>query len=283
MSLNPYSLHSPVKDAIALICDSPHSGTDYPADFDYAVPHHILRSAEDTHVEALWNAVPAIGGTLLEAHFPRSYIDLNRTLEDIDPALLDADWPTDLNPGEKTRIGSGLIWRTVKQTEPIYSRLLSVKEVQQRIDRCYKPYHEALRNSVERAHAAFGAVWHLNLHSMPNNAYERLQIQSSRPLADFVLGDRDGTTCDPAFMALIEEHLRARGYTVARNDPYKGVQLIANIGNPSKKRNSMQIEIRRPLYMDETTRVKNANFPIVQQDIRDLLIKIETFIRSAIK
>src|SRR5450830_439861 len=196
----PFTLHEPTTPRIPLVCDSPHSGTTYPADFKTVLPRLALRAAEDTHVEALWSAAPALGATLLEAHFPRSYLDLNRSLDDIEPALLDGPWHTPLSPGEKTRLGSGLIWRSVKG-QPLYDRPLSVAEVQQRINRCYRPYHAALSDAVTQTQARFGAVWHLNLHSMPNNAYERLQIKSARPLADFVLGDRDGSTCEPAFVA----------------------------------------------------------------------------------
>ncbi|MCD2512393.1 N-formylglutamate amidohydrolase [Comamonas endophytica] len=274
-----FRLHAPEGAAIPLVCDSPHSGVRYPDDFGHAVPRALLRAAEDTHVEALWGAAPGLGATLVEALFPRSYLDLNRTLDDIDPELLASPWPTPLAPSEKTRLGSGLVWRTVKNT-PIYDRLLSVAEVQQRIARCYQPYHQALAAAVESTHQRFGAVWHLNLHSMPNNAYERLQIKSDKPLADFVLGDRDGTTCEPAFVALVEEYLRGRGYSVARNDPYKGVQLIAKIGQPALQRHSMQIEIRRPIYMDEESRERNANFEVVQRDITGLLLHMAGYFEA---
>ena len=275
----PFTLHPACGTGIALVCDSPHSGTTYPEDFHHAVPRAVLRAAEDTHVEALWADAPALGATLVEAHFPRSYLDLNRTLDDIDPALLESPWPTPLSPGEKTRIGSGLVWRTVKGL-PIYDRLLPVAEVQRRIERCYRPYHQALMAAVEATHRRFGAVWHLNLHSMPDNAYERLQIKSDRPLADFVLGDRDGSTCEPAFVDLVDDYLRGRGYTVARNDPYKGVQLIATIGRPAEQRNSMQIEIRRPIYMDETTRERNGGFDTVRRDIGGLLAEMASYLKA---
>ena len=51
--------------AIALVCDSPHSGTQYPQDFGYHVDLADLRRCEDTLVEALWAAVPEVGGTLI--------------------------------------------------------------------------------------------------------------------------------------------------------------------------------------------------------------------------
>lgn len=278
----PYTLRQPEGLPLPLVCDSPHSGVYYPADFRAAVPLARLRGGEDTHIDTLWAAIPKVGGTLIGATFPRVYIDPNRMLEDLDPALLDAPWPTPLSPGEKTRLGYGLIWRKLDAATPIYDRQLSVAEVQSRIARYYRPYHAALAQAVESAYQQFGALWHLNLHSMPNNAYERLKIDSPHPLADFVLGDRDGTTCEPGIVDLVERELKAMGYTVARNDPYKGVQLIAQIGRPAERRNSLQIEIRRPLYMDEATKVPNEGFEPLQRDLAALSERIAGYIRSRI-
>lgn len=279
-ALPPVIVRLPEGEALPLVCDSPHSGTAYPADFGAAVPAARLRGGEDTHVDALWHAVPAAGGTLLAATFPRVYIDPNRMADDIDPAQLDGEWPTALAPGPKTQLGYGLIWSRLDAATPIYDRRLSVAEVQARIERYYRPYHAALAEAVEGAYARFGALWHLNLHSMPNNAYERLKIASPHPLADFVLGDRDGTTCEPGLVDMVERELRGMGYTVARNDPYKGVQLIAQIGRPVERRNSLQIEIRRPLYMDEVTRERNAGFASLQRDLGKLTKQVAAYIRS---
>lgn len=278
-----YHLHEPVGEAVPLVCDSPHSGTEYPSDYGHAVPLAQLRRGEDTDVDALWSAAPQVGGTLLAARFPRSYIDPNRALDDLDPALLDGPWPEPLNPGEKTRLGYGLIWRNVGAGQQIYARKLTVAEVRRRIDDCYRPYHAALAARIEQATRRFGGVWHLNLHSMPNDAYERLQIESPHPLADFVLGDRDGKTCEPAFVALVESELRARGYTVARNDPYKGVQLIERIGQPARNRHSLQVEIRRPLYMHEATRERNEGFARLQQDLSALLQVLAGYVASRVR
>lgn len=278
----PFTLLAPTAAAVPLVCDSPHSGTSYPSDYDHAVPRALLRRGEDTDVEALWQAVPAVGGTLLAAHFPRTYIDVNRTEDDLDPELLDGPWPTPLNPGEKTRLGFGLVWRNIAAGRPIYQRPLTVAEVRNRIDSYYRPYHAALSRAIQDTARRFGGVWHLNLHSMPDDAYQRLQIVSPHPLADFVLGDRDGTTCEPGFVDLVESELRGRGYTVARNDPYKGVQLIARIGQPARGRHSLQVEIRRPLYMDEATRERNANFGQVQEDLTSVLRTLAAYVKNAV-
>ena len=266
--------------AVPLVCDSPHSGTHYPSDFRHSVPLDLLRRCEDTHVDALWSAAPAAGAPLLAARFPRTYIDVNRSLTDLDLELLAEPWPDALQPGEKTRLGRGLVWRLVDSRTPIYDRPLSVAEVRARIENCYVPYHHALTGLIDVAKARFGAVWHLNLHSMPRDAYERLGIASGRPLADFVLGDRDGTTCEPAFVALVEEQLRSFGYSVSRNDPYKGAALISRIGRPAQRSHSLQVEIRRPIYMDEATREPNAGFSQLQRDLTRLLGVLGSYVKD---
>lgn len=266
--------------AVPLVCDSPHSGTHYPVDFRHCLPLGQLRRGEDTHVNALWSAAPAAGATLLAARFPRTYIDVNRSPTDLDAQLLAEPWPCALQPGEKTRLGHGLVWRLLDVHTPIYDRQLSVAEVRARIENCYMPYHQTLNGLIDAAMARFGAVWHLNLHSMPGNAYERLGIASVHPLADFVLGDRDGTTCEPAFTALVEEQLRSAGYSVSRNDPYKGAALISRIGRPAQRSHSLQIEIRRPIYMDEATREPNAGFAQLQRDLTRLLGVLGAYVKD---
>lgn len=283
-SIPPFTLRLPEGDAVPLICDSPHSGVQYPDDFGHVVPFEQLRGAEDTDVHVLWQALPSVGATLLAANFPRAYIDPNRDIDDIDPGMLAEPWPTPLRPSEKTRLGIGLIWRDAGKSGkwPIYARKLPVAEVQRRIDAYHAPYHAAMREQIEAAHARFGAVWHLNLHSMPADSYEGLQIQSDHPLADFVLGDRDGSTAAPEFTALVAEALRRRGFSVALNDPFKGVALIARLGRPAERRHSLQVEIHRGLYMNETTRERSAGFTALQAALSAVSREIADYVKDQV-
>src|ERR1044072_2997394 len=73
--------------ALPLVFDSPHSGRDYPLDFRHAVPVELLRRAEDAFVDELIESAPDHGATLLQALFPRSYIDPNRHEHEVDPAM----------------------------------------------------------------------------------------------------------------------------------------------------------------------------------------------------
>ena len=272
----PYVLHLPTESAVPLVLDSPHSGEHYPDDFDHAPPRSIVRLAEDTHVARLYAFAPNVGATLIEANFPRAYIDANRSLDDLDPAMLDGAWPDALAASRKTQQGIGLLWRIARNGVPMYDRKLSVAEVMRRIDDWYRPYHAALDVEVDRLHLRFGAVWHVNCHSMPAVGDVNAD-DPGRARADFVLGDRDGTTCAAEFTAFVASTIRGMGYTVAINDPYKGVEIVRRHGRPASKRHSLQIEVNRRLYMDEETLEPHAGYPRLEEHLRALLEAVAAY------
>ena len=261
---------------VPLVFDSPHSGSHYPDDFDFACTLETLRRAEDAFVDELYAAAPTHGATLIGALFPRSYLDPNRAVDDIDESLIDGDWPTPLKPSQNTRAGLGLVRRVARPSTPIYGRKLSVDEVLARIERCHSPYHRVLDEACTRLHRKYGAVWHINCHSMPSKRSAR---DIGRP-ADFVLGDRDGTTCAKEFTDCVAAVVRRRGYDVRINEIYKGVEIVKRQGRPSARRHSLQIEVDRALYMDQKTLQKNANFAQLQADITHLIERLGQFAAS---
>lgn len=261
---------------VPLVFDSPHSGSDYPQDFRFACPLETLRRAEDAYVDELYADAPTHGATLIGALFPRSYLDPNRGVEDIDEALIDGRWPTPLRPSQNTRSGLGLVRRVARPSTPIYDRKLSVDEVLARIERCHTPYHRVLDEACTRLHAKYGTVWHINCHSMPSKRSAR---DIGRP-ADFVLGDRDGTTCDKELTDFVAGVLRRRGYDVRINEIYKGVEIVKRQGRPSARRHSLQIEVDRALYMDQKTLQKNSNFAQLRSDIAHLIDMLGRFARE---
>src|SRR5256714_4983924 len=157
--------HEPGGQPIPLVFDSPHSGRAYPDVFDHHPPRNIGRGAEDTHVEALYAAAPAVGATLIEALFPRAYIDPNRHRSDIDPELLADAWTEPIAPSRKTELGIGLVWRLAHGGVPMYARKLAAAEVRRRITAFYDSYHASVSSAPDRRHRAFAAVWPYHCHS----------------------------------------------------------------------------------------------------------------------
>jgi N-formylglutamate deformylase len=254
-----------------LVLDSPHSGVVYPADFDFACDLAVLRRAEDTHVEKLYAFAAELGTAWIEAHFPRSYLDANRNATEIDAGMLNAAWPGELDAGAKVKLGKGLIWRLTDEGLPIYQRFLSVAEVQNRIDRCWRPYHAAVEVAINTAHAAHGKVVHINCHSMPSVAAAAATEFPGEAHPDFVLGNRDNTTSSPELLETIRSVLAAKGYSVALNHPYKGVELVRRYSNPAQNRHSVQVEINRKLYMNEQTLEIHSGFAKLQADLHDMV------------
>lgn len=261
-----------------LVLDSPHSGVDYPEDFGHACELAVLRRAEDTHVEKLYDFAPEFGAAWVEALFPRSYLDVNRNITEIDVELIEGEWtePVESDPAAlaKVRLGKGLVWRLTDEGLPLYDRKLSAAEVRSRIEKCWHPYHAAVAEAIEQAHARHGYSIHLNCHSMPAVASSHATGSPGQVHADFVVGDREGTTADPRLSRLVCEHLRALGYDVAYNDPYKGVELVRRHSDPARHRHSIQVEVNRKLYMDEETLEPHAGFDKLRRDLRSLIEKL---------
>lgn len=279
MNDTTFSWHGPRPPHVPLVLDSPHSGFHFPGDFDAAVSEFDLRDGEDCFVDELYMPATERGVPLLAAQTPRTYLDPNRHAGDIDLDLLEGGaWPHTHVPSGKARIGKALIWRTLDDGRAIYARKLKIDEVLGRIERCHTPYHRALSGAIDQAHASFGVVYHINCHSMNSVAGPMGEGSPGTARADFVIGDRDGTTCDPAFTEFVRATLAATGHSVSVNDPYKGVELVKAYSRPIAGRHSLQLEINKRLYMDEAKRERNAGFAPLQRTLHNLIEAIVDYI-----
>ena len=268
--IEPFRIRRPVGPAATpLVYDSPHNGRFYPPDFDTKASRDDLRRAEDAYVDELLDAGPALGVPVLDATYPRCYIDVNRAESDIDPGLLSEPWPTELAPTEKSARGLGLIRRYVVPGVEINARLLSVNEVRERIDRVYRPYHSALDALVEDTRAVHGRVWHVNWHSM-KSVGNSMTPDGAVARPDFVVSALEGRSAAKAVTACVVSALQDLGYRVAVNDPYKGGEIIKRIGAPAIGVHSIQVEINRALYLDERRIDKTGGFASLARDVAAL-------------
>ncbi|MEO6596164.1 MAG: N-formylglutamate amidohydrolase [Planctomycetota bacterium] len=274
-------LHGPAAPATPLLLDSPHSGHVFPDDFGACVSEHDLRDGEDCFVDELYLPATERGVALIAARFPRTYVDPNRHAGDIDLDLLEGGhWPHAYVPSGKARLGKALVWRTLDDGRPIYDRRLTVAEIVGRIERFHAPYHAALRERIAATQQRFGVSYHINCHSMNAVAGSQGEGGAGSVRADFVLGDRDGTTCESGFTAFVRDRLLSMGYSVRVNDPYKGVELVRAYSDPARGQNSLQVEINKRLYMNEATRTKSAGFAGLQHDLGQLVEGVVEYARS---
>ena len=265
--------------SLPIIIDSPHSGMVVPADFDIVAPHESILTTWDAFVDELWSGIVDRSGVLIAASFPRAYIDANRAVTDIDAEMLAEPWPGKIAPEKYSARGMGLIRRYALPGVPLYARTLPVQEVQRRIEHYYLPYRSALQQAADQAVKTHGALWHIDCHSMKSRG-NAMNVDAGEARVDMVISDRRGTTADPAFTQWVADYFSRAGYTVQINEPYQGGDLLSAISDPTNGKHSIQIELNRKLYMDESNFSKNDGFIALQQNLNAFLDALGVYVQE---
>jgi N-formylglutamate amidohydrolase len=246
----PFEVLRPPQQTRPLVVASPHSGRRYDSAFLASSRLRLaeLRRSEDAHVDALVAGLPELGVPVIQALFPRTYVDANREPLELDAGMFDGPLPAFSNPDSpRVRAGLGVIPRVAANGIAIYGGKLPIGEARRRLHRCYFPYHRALTALLNETRARFGFAILVDCHSMPSQAVAR----HGGPGPDFVLGDRHGGACMPELTAQADSLLSGMGYTVVRNRPYAGGFTTVRHGRPNDGVHALQIEVNRALYLDE--------------------------------
>ena len=273
MSTSAYHLTQPERRTTSVVFASPHSGRAYSKAFlrRTALDEQSVRSSEDAFVDRLFESAPQAGAPFIKAGVPRAYVDLNRSEDELDPALIDGAPRQGHNP--RIASGLGVIPRVVANGQAIYSGKLSLIEARNRIETIWRPYHAALQASLDEAHLMFGEAVLIDCHSMPHEAMDQVARRGIRR-PEVVLGDRFGASADAAMVDRIEAAFTRGGLVVTRNTPFAGAYITQAYGRPGRGRHAVQIEIDRALYMDERLIRPNRNFDAFRELMRGVVREI---------
>ncbi|CUH75461.1 N-formylglutamate amidohydrolase [Tropicibacter naphthalenivorans] len=268
-----YHLEMPENQLSRVVFASPHSGRDYPWSFlsQTILDETTIRSSEDAFVDRLYDCAPQFGAPFLRANAPRAYLDLNRSADELDPALIEGVRRVGHNP--RVASGLGVIPRVVANGRAIYRGKLPKSEADGRIARIWKPYHEKLSELLTQTHGIFGEAILIDCHSMPREALDST-LRNSGPRPEIVIGDRFGASAAPEYVAQVEEAFASAGLRVARNAPFAGAYTTQHYGRPSRGQHAIQIEIDRSIYMDEAAIRPNADFPEVRKLLRGIVADV---------
>ncbi|PWE29926.1 N-formylglutamate amidohydrolase [Maritimibacter sp. 55A14] len=273
MPQQPYRLILPENRTTSVVFSSPHSGRDYPLAFlrKSCLDERSIRSSEDAFVDVLFGRAPEMGAPLLAATAPRAYLDLNRGVDELDPAVIEDVRPAAHNP--RVASGLGVIPRVVSNGRQIYRGKISRAEAERRIDLYHRPYHACLRALMDESLALHGEAILIDCHSMPREALDGVTARGAqRP--DVVLGDRFGASCASYLIEQVEAFFREAGLNVSRNAPFAGAYVAQSYGRPARRQHVIQIEIDRALYMDERQVRQNANFEPFRALISNVVAQI---------
>ena len=262
--------YEPLGEAVPLVVDVSRSGREYPKEYRSPLPFTTVHDNVSMYVEDLWAGAPAAGATLLYCCFPNTWIDVNRSELDMDPAVVDGPWPLQLEPTARTLEGLGLIKSKSRYGEPFQERKLTVAEIQERLERYYRPYHAQLKRIVDDLYGRFRVLRQISCHCM-SAVGAPTHPDAGKPRADFCVSDLKGRTASTSAMELVTETLKSYGYSVSVNAPYIGNELIARHGNPAAGIDSIQVEINKKLFMDTQTFGATAGLSKVRSDLDRLL------------
>ena len=242
----------------------PHSGRLYPHTFLQSTqpPLMALRRLEDAFVDKIFAFIPQKGAALMWARFPRAYVDLNRAPTELDPEMFEGVAPVPVAPPtEQVISGHGLMARRTAEGQPLYAHRLAWSEAQHRLQHFYHPYHAALKTLLEELHSHFGIAILIDCHSMP----------AFGDTPNIVLGDRFGHAAVGGLTQRVEGILGDLGYTVVRNTPYAGGFITTHYGRPHQGIHALQIEIARPLYMNQDTLVLHKGWEQLARHMEQLV------------
>jgi len=220
-----------------LLVSCPHNGTHLPESVRQRLTPDAQRVPDtDWHVAQLYAFAHAMGASMLVPHYSRYLIDLNRPPDD-----------ESLYPGQNT---TGLCPTVGFDGEPIYrdGEEPDSAEIDDRRERYWRPYHQALAGELERLRSIHGRVVLWEAHSIRGVVPFLFQGR----LPDLNLGTSGGASCSSDLQARLESVLvRQRDYDWVVNGRFKGGYITRHYGQPDQGIDAVQLEISQRCYMNE--------------------------------
>ncbi|MDW3224146.1 MAG: N-formylglutamate amidohydrolase [Paracoccaceae bacterium] len=273
MNKSAFEVCYPDRNKSCVVFASPHSGRDYPWSLlrTTVLDDHAIRSSEDAFVDQLFDCATEFGATFIKAGAPRAFVDLNRSPEELDPALIEGVRRQGHNP--RVASGLGVIPRVVANGRAIYRGKLTMIEARQRLNSYWHPYHNQLQALLDDAVQCHGQAVLVDCHSMPHEAVEGIARRGAkRP--QIVLGDRFGAAAAAEVVDRIEAAFSSAGFVVSRNAPFAGAYVTQAYGRPTRGQHTVQVEIDRAIYMDEKAIKPSSDFADVQRTLRGVIAEI---------
>jgi N-formylglutamate deformylase len=229
-----YSLH---RGTAPLLVSLPHDGIAIPEALAARMTESAHRVPDtDWHVARLYAFARELGASVIVPKHSRYVVDLNRPPDDVS-----------LYPGQNT---TGLCPIVQFSGEPIYrdGEQPTIEEIAARVERYWRPYHDALAGELARLRAQHERVLLWEGHSIRGV----VPFLFEGCLPDLNIGTVGGMSCSHAVQQRIEAALAAQpDYDFVINGRFKGGYITRRHGDPANGIDAVQLEISQRIYMDE--------------------------------
>ena len=163
------------------------------------------------------------------------------------------------------RVGMGVTYALT--TDGLMLRDLSPGRREALIAAYYRPHHRRLDEAARERLTRFGRCLVLDAHSFPSRALPTQTCFDDPP--EIGLGTEPGHT-PPGLLDRAERFFRARGFKVGVNVPFAGAMVPSAFLGRDGRVSALMVEVRRDLYLDESTGLPHAGFVRIREVLTDL-------------
>ncbi len=159
------------------------------------------------------------------------------------------------------KVGMGVTY--VKTTGGAPLRNLSPLRREELIKNYYDPHHQIFNEKVNQIFKRFNRCVIIDGHSYPTEPLPTQTNYMSTP--EIGIGTDDSFT-SLELIELTQNYFKSHGLSVGLNEPFQGTIIPAQIYKSIDRRvQSVMIEVRRDLYIDENMAEKNSQFETIKK------------------
>lgn len=248
----------------SLMVTIPHSGEKVPdqAQWLKVLPETILMQDVDRYVDQLYEpTLKRLNIPFVKSEWHRYAGDLNRLSSDIDAGSVLG------HPVAKGPHLRGFHWVITTKEEILMPQPMSQKNHEELVQLIYDPFHQSVQNLKKSLKPP---IYHLDLHSMPSKGTSQHK-DPGEMRADVVISDQLGKSSSENFRNLVITSFVTAGFKVGYNWPYVGGRITEMYGKPHEGHHTIQVELNRSLYMNETTKKLNTDISKIQSQLAKAL------------
>lgn len=250
----------------------PHAGETVPPEAKWLsqTDESVLLTDVDRFVDDIYEPLAK------KAPLPILMTEVHRYAADLNRYPTDVDWGTveKINVPDGTHL-HGFHWKRTTTGTVLMPNPIPASTHRKIVEKYHDPFHAALGEWItgRRNVRPDRPIFHFDCHSMPSTG-NKAHADPGGKRADVVLSDREGKSCSPAFLKIVKEELERAQLKVAINDPYKGGRITERYGLPLSGHQTLQIELNRALYMNESTKAKLAGFESFRWKMVDAILRV---------